>query len=227
MVGARSTQIGRAQSVTMPCAHLIPALEAIRAAAYVVDEQGRVIAANRRAESLLGRPADELVGHDAHDLLHRGPQGEQLVPSQCGMRQVSHAASPAGGGHEYFEKADGSLLPVFWTIAPYDIGDRRAGTLVVFHTSGQATAPGAAPEQAAGTLTAFERLALLAETTTQLTSTFDTEEALRRLVGLVLPRLADWAVIDLITERDEVWRAAVVQADGDALAHHEDLEGPI
>ncbi|MFD8839434.1 MULTISPECIES: SpoIIE family protein phosphatase [Streptomyces] len=227
MVGPRRTQMGEAQSVTVPSAHLIPVLEAIGAAAYVVDEQGRIIAANRRAEGVLGRSADELVGRDAHDLLHRGPQGQQLAPSQCGMRQVSHAASPAGGGREHFEKADGSLLPVFWTIAPYDISAGRAGTLVIFHTSGQASGPGAGPEQAAGTLTAFERLALLAETTTQLTSTFDTEEALRRLVSLVLPRLADWAVIDLITERDEVWRAAVVQADGDALVHHDGLEGPM
>ncbi|MER6076051.1 SpoIIE family protein phosphatase [Streptomyces sp. NPDC001817] len=227
MVGPQSTQTRHEQSTAVPSVHLIPTLEAIGAGAYVVDEQGRIIAANRRAEDLLGRPVDELAGHDAHDLLHRGPQGQQLPRTQCGMRQAFHAGSPAQGGKEYFERADGSLLPVSWTIMPYDIGDRRVGTLVVFHRPVQGPDAGARPEQAAGTLTDFERLALLAETTTQLTSTFDVEEALRRLVGLVLPRLADWAVIDLITERDEVWRAAVVQADGDTLVHHEDLEGPM
>lgn len=44
---------------------------------------------------------------------------------------------------------------------------------------------------------------------------------------LVLPRLADWIVIDLITERDEVWRTVVVHADGDTFTHREDLQGPM
>ncbi|MGW1806034.1 SpoIIE family protein phosphatase [Streptomyces sp. NPDC002078] len=211
----------------VPSPRLTAALEAIGAGAYVVEEQGCIVAVNSRAEHLLGRPATELLGQDAHDLLHRGPQGQHLPTSQCGMRQAFHAGSPAQGRDEYFERADGYLLPMSWTITPYDIGEGRAGTLVVFYSHGQAPVSAPRPEQAAGTLTDFERLALLAETTTQLTSTLDVDEALRRLVGLVLPRLADWAVIDLITERDEVWRTAVVQADGDTLVHHEDLEGPM
>ncbi|MFH8768931.1 SpoIIE family protein phosphatase [Streptomyces sp. NPDC017958] len=85
----------------------------------------------------------------------------------------------------------------------------------------------ARPEQTADRLSEFERLALLAETTSQLTSTFVVDEALDRLVSLVLPRLADWVVIDLITERDEVWRTAVFQADGNTLVQHEDLQGPM
>lgn len=101
------------------------------------------------------------------------------------------------------------------------------GTLVIFHTPEPAPATGPRPEQAAERLSDLERLALLAETTSQLTSTFDVDEALRRLIALVVPRLADWVVIDLITERDEVWRTAVVQADGDTLVHHEELQGPM
>ncbi|MEU2355971.1 SpoIIE family protein phosphatase [Streptomyces misionensis] len=227
MVGPESAQAGRKQSAVVPSAHLAPALDAIGAGGYVVDEQGCILAANSRASELLGRTADELVGRDAHDLLHRGPQGQQLPATQCGMRQAFLAGCPAQGGDEYFEHADGSLLPVSWTLTPYDVGDGVTGTLVVFYSSRPATDAGPPREQSAGTLSDFERLALLAETTTQLTSTFDIEEALRRLVGLVLPRLADWAVIDLITERDEVWRTVVAQADGDTVIRHEDFEGPM
>ncbi|WP_437114113.1 SpoIIE family protein phosphatase [Streptomyces collinus] len=226
-MGRQSTQTGQEQSAAVPCAHLIPALQAIGTCAYVVDEQGRIIAANSSVEDLLDRPADELVGQDAHDLLHRECKGQQPPPTQCSMRQAFRAGKPAQGGDEYFERADGSLLPISWTVTPYRIGGTRSGTLVVFYLRGHAPALGPRPHRAAGTLTDFERLALLAETTTQLTSTLDAEEVLRRLVGLVLPRLADWAVIDLITERDEVRRAAVVQADGDALVPHEKLEGPM
>ncbi|SFY49711.1 SpoIIE family protein phosphatase [Streptomyces sp. F-1] len=227
MVGPESTQAGRKESAVVPSAHLAPALDAIGAGAYVVDDQGCVIAANSRAEELLGHTADELMGRDAHDLLHRGPQGQQLPATQCGMRRAFLAGCPAQGGEEYFEHADGSLLPVSWTLTPYDAGDGGAGTLVVFYLRRPAADTGAPREQSAGTLSDFERLALLAETTTQLTSTFDIDEALRRLVGLVLPRLADWAVIDLITEHDEVWRTVVAQADGDTVIRHEDLEGPM
>jgi serine phosphatase RsbU (regulator of sigma subunit) len=53
------------------------------------------------------------------------------------------------------------------------------------------------------------------------------EEAVRRLVDLVLPRLADWVVVDLIVEHDEVRRAAVVQAVDGALVHDEELQGPM
>ncbi|MEU9474499.1 SpoIIE family protein phosphatase [Streptomyces sp. NPDC048191] len=221
------TEPGHEQSRTPSSTRLRTALEAIGAGAYVVDEQGRIVAVNTRAEHLLDRSAGDLVGHDAHDLLHRGPQGQQLSATQCSMRQAFHAGRPAQGGPEYFERGGGSLLPVSWTMTPYDIGDRRAGTLVVFHAPDRAPGTGPGPEQAAEPLTEFERLALLAETTTQLTSTFDVDEAVRRLTALVLPRLADWVVVDLITERDEVWRTAVVQADGDTLVHHEDLEGPM
>ncbi|MEV6837174.1 SpoIIE family protein phosphatase [Streptomyces sp. NPDC051133] len=228
MVGPDPTKTEQEQSRALPPVQPGAALEAIGAGAYVVDEQGRILAVNSHAEHLLGRRAGDLLGQDAHDLLHRGPQGQPLSTTECGLRKAFHAGNPAQGGDEYFARGEGSLLPVLWTITPYDIGGRGAGTLVVFHAQEQAPDDaGLRPQQATESLTDFERLALLAETTTQLTSTLDVDEALRRLVALILPRLADWAVVDLITERDEVWRAAVVHADGDTLTHHEDLEGPM
>ncbi|WP_320772905.1 SpoIIE family protein phosphatase [Streptomyces sp. CRN 30] len=212
-----------------PAAHaaLTGALAAIGTGAYVVDEQGRVLAVNAHAEQLLARSAAELLGGDAHDLLHRDAHGQPMPRTQCGMRQPFHDGRTAQGEKDHFARGDGSTLPIAWLISPYDVaGLDERGTLVLFHPRDpEGTAP--YPEPAAGPLPELERLALLAETTTRLTSTLDVEEALRRLVTLVVPRLADWAVIDLITERDEVWRAAVVHADGDALVRHEELQGPM
>lgn len=76
-------------------------------------------------------------------------------------------------------------------------------------------------------LSELERLALLADTTAQLISNNDVDEALRRVVGLVLPRLADWAVIDLITENNDVSRYLVIHADVSGLTVREDLQGPM
>ncbi|WP_199811725.1 SpoIIE family protein phosphatase [Streptomyces sp. NRRL S-340] len=206
---------------------LAGALAAIGAGAYVVDEKGCVIAVNARAEHLLARPAEDLVGRDAHDLLHRDATGQPIPTSRCSMRQAFHAGRTAQAEGERFARGDGTLLPVSWVITPYDIGGREAATLVVFHRDRQAQEAGPRQEPAAGPLTELERLALLAQTTTQLTSTLDTNEALRRLVALLVPRLADWVVIDLITERDEVWRTDVVHADGETLVRHDELQGPM
>ncbi|GGZ91822.1 SpoIIE family protein phosphatase [Streptomyces echinoruber] len=203
------------------------ALAAFGTAAYLVDEQGRITAVNALAERLLGRPARDLVGRDAHDLLHRNRHGEPIPRTQCGMRQAFLNGRTAQIEEDFFARGDGSLLRVGWLITPWHAGGDGAATLVLVHRAGDAAAPAARPAAAGGGLSELERLALLAETTTQLTSTLDTDEALRRLVALVVPRLADWVVVDLLTERDEVHRSAVVHARGGDLVHREDLEGPM
>ncbi|MET9290900.1 SpoIIE family protein phosphatase [Streptomyces sp. NPDC003077] len=199
---------------------LAKTLATLGTGAYAADDQGCVIAVNARAEELLLRSAAELVGRDAHDLLHRNRRGEPVPRTQCRIRETSLARRTDQGTGEWMERGDGSLLPVSWLITTCDTGDGSMATLVVFHPIDDA-------EPATTALSERERLALLAETTTLLTSTLDVDEALRRLVSLVVPRLADWAVIDLITERDEVVRSAVVHAENDKLVEREDLQGPM
>lgn len=227
MAGAGHTGGTGAPSAPMAPEELTARLEAIGAAAYVVDPQGCIIAVNSRAQALLALPAEDLVRHDAHDLLHRDLHGQPLARTQCTMRQAFLAGQPAQAERDYFLRGDGVLLPISWLLAPYDLGG-EPGTLVLFHAAGRTEESGPPAQRAAtGELSELARLALLAETTTQLTSTLDVEEALHHLVHLVAPRLADWVVIDLITERDEVWRNTVVHVDGDTLTHVEELQGPM
>ncbi|MGW5473096.1 SpoIIE family protein phosphatase [Streptomyces chartreusis] len=225
----RPQDAGGVRRETAPAASaaLSQALEAIGAGAYVVDERGCIIAVNAHAEDVLGRSADDLLGHDAHDLLHRGPQGQPLPRSQCAMRQAFHDGRPAQADEDYFALADGTVRSISWLITPYDTGDHQACTLVVFHTREDGPETGSRPAPPESALRELERLALLAEATAQLTSTLDIEDAMQRLTKLVVPRLADWVIVDLLTERDEVWRAVVVHADGETLSHHEDLQGPM
>ncbi|OEJ95188.1 SpoIIE family protein phosphatase [Streptomyces thermolilacinus] len=226
--GSSGTSGGRAVAPSQACAAALGGvLRALGTAAYLVDEGGRVLDVNAHAEALLRRSAAELVGRDAHDLLHRDRHGELTPRARCPVREAILAGRARQGEEQWLERGDGSLLPVSWLATPCAAGDGTA-TLVVFHAEEEAAVhlPDESPEPAAS-LSELERLALLAETTTALTSTLDVDEALRRLVALAVPRLADWAVIDLITEQDEVWRTAVVHAKGDALVHREDLEGPM
>ncbi|MFD9434471.1 SpoIIE family protein phosphatase [Streptomyces sp. NPDC060002] len=226
MAGPEDTQSDGRRLLSAPAAAVTEALEAIGTGAYLVDEQGRILAANSRAEQFLDRPAGDLLGHDAHDLLHRDAHGHPMPRTQCRMRPAFHAGRTAQAEEDHFVRGDGSVLPISWLITPFDLDECERSTLVLFHARPPREAD-LRPEPATTLLPDLERLALLAATTTQLTSTLDVEEALRRLVTLVVPRLADWAIIDLITERDEVWRTVVVEADGDALVAHEELQGPM
>ncbi|MDT9682522.1 SpoIIE family protein phosphatase [Streptomyces sp. TRM76323] len=206
---------------------LAAALGEIAAGACLLDESGRIIVANAAAEEVLGRSAAELVGRDAHELLHRDRHGAPTPRAHCALRKAALAGRTAQSDGEWALHGDGSLLRLSWLATPYARGGGTPATLVLFHPYEPVYPASGSSARITTPLSELERLALLAETTTTLTSTLDVDEALNRLVGLVVPRLADWAVIDLIREPDEVWRTAVVRAEGDALVHVEDLEGPM
>ncbi|GGX60867.1 SpoIIE family protein phosphatase [Streptomyces minutiscleroticus] len=201
-------------------------LEDVQAAALVVDDDGLIVAANGAARSMLGRSLAELVGQDAHDLLHRDGHGHVVPRTRCRMRQTLLAGSTGHGDKEWFSHGDGTVLRLSWLVTPYALEPGATGALVLLYEPQRHEAhPGGAG--ASTPLTELDRLALLAETTTRLTSTLDVDEALHRLAALTVPRLADWAVIDLLTERDEVRRALVVEHKEGVLIEREHLQGPM
>ncbi|WP_055490069.1 SpoIIE family protein phosphatase [Streptomyces sp. TP-A0356] len=200
-------------------------LEDMKACAFVVDHDGLIVAANAGARILLGRSAAELVGQDAHDLLHRDSQGHPLPRTRCDMREALLTEVTRHGDAGCFACGDGTLLHLSWLITPYAVGAGVTGALVLFYEREQAPRPNT--DSISRPPTELERLALLAETTTQLTSTLDVEEALRRLAALTVPLLADWAVFDLLTERDEVRRALVMSHKDGVLVERHDLKGPM
>ncbi|MFI9151534.1 SpoIIE family protein phosphatase [Streptomyces sp. NPDC053367] len=202
------------------------ALHSLGTAACLVDAAGSIVAVNELGERLMARSAADMVGRDAHDLLHRNRCGEPVPGAQCRLRASILGGHTEQDHGEWLERGDGTLVPVAWLATPCDIGIRPSATLVLLHTEGRSGTPAQRPP-AVGRLSELERLTLLAETTTVLTSTLDIDEALRRLIGLVVPRLADWAVIDLTGERQEVRRFAVAHAEGGTVVFREDLQGPM
>jgi PAS domain S-box-containing protein len=201
-------------------------LENLRASAIAVDDDGLIIAVNSAAQSLLGREASELVGQDCHDLLHRDRYGHSVPRTRCRMRKALLTGDTRHGDAEWFARGDGTLVQLSWLVTPYSPGPGRTGALAMLyqpkpgdvrHSDGGHSAP----------LAELDRLALLAETTTQLTSTLDVDEALHRLAALTVPRLADWAVFDLLTERDEVRRVLVMEHKDGILVERDDLQGPM
>ncbi|MFF9035680.1 SpoIIE family protein phosphatase [Streptomyces sp. NPDC014892] len=197
----------------------------LHAGMYVVDDNGLVVAVNPRAEELLGRPAEALVGQDAHELLHRDQLGHTVPRAACPMMRAFLSGRTGSGDREWFLRGDGTLLPVTWLVTPCRLDGPATGAAVLFHEGAPET--GAVPEGEPSAMSQLDRLALLAETTTRLSSTLDAEEAVARLVRLVVPRLADWAVVDLITESDDVWRTTVATHRDGVVVRREELEGPL
>lgn len=191
------------------------------AGTYVVDDRGVIVELNPRAEELLRRTADELLGRDAHDAMHRGQRGEPLPRSRCAMRRPLLTGSTAYGERDWMERGDGSLMQVSWLVTPC-----RSGALVIFYeTAGPVDEW--RPPLALASMSELDRLALLAETTATLISSLDSDETLRHLVRLVVPLLADWAVVDLLTEEGGVSRAIVVHYENGTLTQRDDLVRPM
>ena len=182
---------------------------------YATDAQGRLTACNPHTERLLGYQEGDLVGVDVHALIHRAAGGTTSPAAECRLREVMSATRP-GDGRDLFARADGTLLPVRWAAAPTMLAASVTGSVVVFTdetTEGAETDRREAEHTALST--AHERLTLLADVTAALSSTLDVGEALHRLARIIVPRLADWSVVDLLTEDGQVERVAVAHRDPD------------
>ncbi|PRH80434.1 hypothetical protein C6N75_04210 [Streptomyces solincola] len=182
--------------------------EAAGAGVYAVDGRGRVIACNPWAERLLGYAPGTLNGVDAHAVLH--PAQAAGMPGQPPVPAEVEAGRRVSGDRAVLLRADGTPLQVWWTAAPLPAGPGHGeGAVVVFH---DASAQRARDERRADRYAHSETMreqaeydlaevTWLGELTLAMVSTLDADEALRRLVRQLVPRLADTAVIDLAEGR--------------------------
>ncbi|MDP9116007.1 MAG: SpoIIE family protein phosphatase [Actinomycetota bacterium] len=209
---------------------------------YALDADGLIAAANPSATALLGWSPHELIGSPGHDLLHANG-----AAAECPIVGVSRNGITMSAELDTFRCADHTLMSVWWVAAPIWFGPEQSpaatrnelpsGVVVVFgdaerrHRS-QISALAEA-ELARASLADARRvakdLAWLADISLALTSTLDEYEALRRLARLVVPRLADIGIMDLLTAEGRLERVAGVPADGlrarlDALLDRPDVQ---
>ena len=213
-----------ARLLTVEGGHLLRLRDLDKAGAYVVDDRGVIVEVNPTAERLLRRHAADLLGRDAHDALHRGRRGEALSHSQCALRHSLITGGTASGDEAFLECGDGAVIRTRWLITPCRIDDSTTGALVIFHAMNGGAESAAEPPGPSASLSDLERLALLAETTATLTSSLDVQATLGHLIRLVLPLLADWVVVDLVTEEGTISRSVVAHYENGVLAHRGDLE---
>ncbi|MFF7309792.1 SpoIIE family protein phosphatase [Streptomyces sp. NPDC008137] len=190
-------------------------VEQLGTALMVVDPAGRIRAVNPAAERLLARTATAMLGQDAHELLHRDASGGPLRRERCPLLQALAERASARGEGDRCLRGDGHLVTISWSASPLADDGSFEGMAVLFTdlTGDQ----GVRRERAAYTKALedrTERLTLVAEITDVLGQTLETDEALARLGRLLVPRLADWAAVDLLTTSGQVHRVAVTGPAG-------------
>ncbi len=189
--------------------------DSVAAALCALDDEGRITACNPHAEQLLGLPTAELVGVDLHELSHRDVDGRPCPREGCELLELL-TTGRAGDGETIVTRVDGARIPVAWGLSPIILEGVRTGAVIVFH---DVTAREEVAQRHAAALrterTNGFRLALLADATNSLTTTLDLDDALRRLAAVVVPRLANWSVVDLFLEPNTVRRAALAHVDRD------------
>jgi serine phosphatase RsbU (regulator of sigma subunit) len=195
---------------------------------FTVDMSGRITYANPWAEQVLDRPLKQMAGQDAHDLLHRRPDGSPMPRERCAMLAPLYGGTVTEeGSEEYFRRPDGTMVPIIWATTPLLLAGRQAGMVVVFddfslHRGAEQRRD--AHTAALGALTA--RLNLLAEVSAVLMSTLETSARIRKLLRLLVPAMGDWAATDLDSEGSSGLERAAVRS----LAHPHRarrLEGPL
>ncbi|MFH8974858.1 SpoIIE family protein phosphatase [Streptomyces sp. NPDC017890] len=188
-------------------------LHALGAGVLTLDPSARITSVNPWAEHLLGRPARDMIGHDAHDLLHRHADGSPVPRERCALRNPLHGASSEEGSEEYFQRADGTTVPIIWATTPLVREGRPEGLVLVFHDF---SLHRSATEETEARTTALEdltaQLHLVAEISTVLIPTERTSATIRRLVRLLVPELGQWAAVDVYPGHSDILERVAVRS---------------
>ncbi|MCO5968385.1 SpoIIE family protein phosphatase [Actinoallomurus soli] len=214
-------------------------LQASPVPTIAADEEDRIIAVNEPVADLLGWHPDDLVGQRVSMLIPEHLRERHTVA----FTSLLLTGQPRILGHSIPLPAlcrDGRLVRVRLNIQIQESADGRTvfvaqltpmaagsatprvpreGRYAARPRSGGGQAP-AAPDRTIGEETykgALQRLSLLADTGSALSSTLDLEEGLNRACKVLTQRLADWCVVDLLGEHGHVERTSVVHHDPKAL----------
>lgn len=108
-------------------------LDSVAEGIYGVDRKGRVTFANPAAGTLLGLPADKLIGEHAHSLFHsRREDGTPYPFEECQVTRVLRDGVAHRGADEVYQRADGTAFPIEFSASPTVDGERVTGAVISF-----------------------------------------------------------------------------------------------
>jgi PAS domain S-box-containing protein len=193
-------------------------IESAPDAMITADQAGRIVLVNSRAEQLFGYQREELVGRDV----------ESLLPEALRAAHVRHRAEyhrnpqtrPMGIGLDLSaRRKDGIGFPAEISLSPLQTEDGLLITAVVRDVTERRRQEEARREllrQQVGRAEAErrrERSEFLSQVSSLLGATLDHQTTLREVAQLAVPFLADWCLVDVLTEQEEIERVAAAHVD--------------
>lgn len=201
-------------------------IEANVVGVMVGGDDGTVMDANDAMLAMLGFTRKDLADGVINWIDLTPPEFAER--SQTALEEARERGGSAPYEKEYLRK-DGRRVPVLVGLALIDRDPFQAIAYVVDLSEREAAARERErlleQERRArdAAEAANERLAFLSETSRTLASSLDYGATLRAVARSVVPRLADWCAIDLITDEGTVERLAVEHVDQDKVRFAWDL----
>jgi PAS domain S-box-containing protein len=98
-----------------------------------LDNKGRIVYVNHRAEELLGWTSADLAGRDLHEALHHTrPDGSPYPPEESPLVAARLTGQPARTDDDVLVCRSGTLLPVQLMLTPFETDDGVGGFVLVF-----------------------------------------------------------------------------------------------
>lgn len=195
-------------------------LESAPYAILTVNEQGTIVVANSQAEALFGYPRHELVGSPVELLLP-----EQLRELHAAHRRDYHRnprVRPMGPELELsVRRRDGSVFPAQISLSPLRTDEGMLVTAIVRDITDERRAQEErlrlAREQAARreAEATERRSAFLADISAVVSSSLDYQTTLSNVARLVVPDLADWCSVEMLSSDGRIEQLAVAHVDSD------------
>lgn len=108
-------------------------LETMDEGVYGIDTAGDITLVNRAALELTGFSREELIGRNAHELLHHTREDGSPYPAeQCPIERALHTGEGVRITGEVFWRRDGTTLPVEYSSYPLFHDDEITGAVVTF-----------------------------------------------------------------------------------------------
>jgi len=165
---------------------LTTTLRSIGDAVVATDPEGRVTFMNVVAERLTGWSFAEAAGHELHDVFPIFNEDTGATVENPVAKVIREGATVGLANHTILRRRDGTELPIDDSAAPIrGASGVLEGVVLVFRDVSEEKRE-------------LTRRLFLAGATEEIVAAHDYHDALRRIVQLAVPRMADWATVEIV-----------------------------
>jgi PAS domain S-box-containing protein len=186
-------------------------LSSIGDAVIATDHEGQVTFMNHIAENLTGWQTPEVIGKPLQDVFHIINEHSREVVENPVNRVLREGRIVGLANHTVLIGKTGKKVPIDDSGAPIHATDGEiSGVVLVFRDVSERKR-------------AEQRQKFLAEASNLLISSLDYQTTLQNVMQLAVPVIADWGIIYLVRDDDDIQQVAMFHSDPDRLAFREEM----